>query len=129
MEDYFPANIPFIMITTGWALMVISFCMYIGNEFSTSKFIRLLAKTGQMTLSLYVIHMTIGVLILSILTHKTYTGFPQTEKPAELPFILTYAILFFGLSVMFSYWWSRKFKNGPLETLMRKISDGQKPSR
>lgn len=129
MEDYFPANIPFIMITTGWALMVISFCMYLGDKFSTGKFIRLLAKTGQMTLSLYVIHMTIGVLILSILTHKTYTGFPQTEKPTELPFILTYSILFFGLSVMFSYLWNRKFENGPLETFMRKISDTKKSGR
>ena len=129
MEDYFPANISFIIITTGWALMVISICMYLGDKFSTVKFIRLLAKTGQMTLSLYVIHMTIGVLILSILTHKTYTGFPQTEKPTGLPFILAYAILFFALSVMFTYLWSRKFKNGPLETLMRKISGGQKPSR
>lgn len=101
--------------------------MYVGNIFSTNKFIKLLAKTGQMTLSLYVIHMTIGVLILSLLTHKTYTGFPQTEKPAELLFILTYAALFFALSVMFSYLWSRKFKNGPLEMLMRKISDKQKP--
>lgn len=129
MEDYFPANVPFITITTGWALMVISICMFIANKFPTATFIRLLAKTGQMTLSLYVGHMTIGVFILSILTHKTYTGFPQTEKPAELPFILTYALLFFGVSVMFSYLWSRKFKNGPLETLMRKISDGQKSRR
>ena len=126
MEDYFPANIPFIMITTGWALVVISFSMYVGNIFSTNKFVKLLAKTGQMTLSLYVIHMTIGVLILSLLTHKTYTGFPQTEKPAELLFILTYAALFFGLSVIFSYLWGRKFKNGPLEMFMRKISDLQK---
>ena len=123
MEDYFPANVPFIMITTGWALMVISICMFIANKFPTATFIRLLAKTGQMTLTLYVGHMTIGVVILSVLTNKTYTGFPQTEKPAAMPFILTYTVLFFGVSIIFSYLWSRKFKNGPLETLMRKISD------
>jgi uncharacterized protein len=123
MEDYFPANIPFIMITTGWALMVISTCMFIANKFPTAIFIRLLAKTGQMTLSLYVGHMTIGVLILSLLTHKTYTGFPPTEKPVDIPIILTYTVLFFGVSVVFSHLWSSKFKNGPLETLMRKISE------
>lgn len=127
MEDYFPANIPFILITTGWALMVISFCMYIGNKFSTNKFISLLSKTGQMTLSLYVIHMTIGVLLLAKLTKKNYTGFPQTDMPVEPIFILAYAILFFVLSVWFSYLWKKKFKNGPIETLMRKISDGKKP--
>ncbi len=129
MEDYFPVNIPFIMITTGWALMVISACLFLASKFPTAKFIYLLAKTGQMTLSLYVAHMTIGVLILSVLTRKTYTGFPQAKNPAELPFILTYAVLFFVASVLFSYLWSRKFKNGPLETLMRKISDGPKLPR
>ncbi len=129
MEDYFPPNIPFIMITTGWALMIISTCMYIANKFPKGKVIRLLAKTGQMTLSLYVVHMTIGVLILSLLTHKKYTGFPQAQKPADITFILIYAVLFFVVSVMGSYLWSRKFQNGPLETLMRKISDGQKPNK
>lgn len=38
MEDYFPANIPYLMITTGFALMVISFCMYIGFKFPETNF-------------------------------------------------------------------------------------------
>ncbi|GEO10018.1 DUF418 domain-containing protein [Segetibacter aerophilus] len=122
MEDYFPANIPFMMITTGWAFMIIASCMYIGNKLSTSKLIKALAGTGQMTLSLYVLHMTVGVLILSKLTHKPYTGYPQQAQPVGILFILFYAILFFGISVLFSFLWSRKFKNGALETLMRKIS-------
>jgi uncharacterized membrane protein YeiB len=123
MEDYFPVNVPFFMITMGWALMVISICMYLGTKFSESKLVSMLAQTGKMTLSLYVIHMTIGILILSALTNKKYTGFPQTETPVESNFILFYALLFFALSVVFSYVWSKKFKNGPIETLMRKISD------
>lgn len=123
MEDYFPANIPFILITTGWAFMVISLCMYIGNKFLTSKIIRLLAKTGQMTLSLYVFHMTIGVLLLSFLTHTTYTGLIQKDSPTALSFIMIYAVLFFAFSVLIGYLWRLKFKNGPLEILMRKISN------
>ncbi len=126
MEDYFPVNIPFLMITTGWALMVISLCMYIGEKFATSRFISLLVKTGQMTLSHYVIHTTVGMLLLAKLTHKSYTGFPQTDMPVAPIFLLAYAVIFFGLSVSFSYLWTRKFKHGPLETLMRKISDGKK---
>lgn len=123
MEDYFPVNAPFFMITTGWALMVISICIYLGNKFSESKLVPMLAQTGKMTLSLYVLHMTIGVLILSALTNKNYTGFSPTEAPVDSGFLLLYALLFFVLSVAFSYLWGKKFKNGPLETLMRKISD------
>jgi uncharacterized protein len=122
MEDYFPANIPYIMITTGFALMVISICIFLGRQFSKSKWINLLANTGQMTLSHYVIHMTIGVLILGRLTHKTYTGFPQSKNPVAPLYLLGYAILFFIISILFSYLWRKKFKKGPLETIMRKIS-------
>ncbi len=122
LEDYFPANIPFLMITTGWALMVISFCMYLGNRFSESKIVNILTKTGQMTLSNYVLHTTLGMILLSILTHKTYTGFPQMESPIEPIFVFIYAFSFFIFSVAFSYFWKKRFKNGPLEMLMRKIS-------
>jgi uncharacterized protein len=122
MEDYFPANIPYIMITTGFALTVISICMYLGNTFSNNKLIGLLRRTGQMTLSHYVIHLTIGMIILEKLTHKTYSGYLEDEVPTEPIYIFTYSIIFFALSVLFSYLWSKKFKNGPLEMLMRKIS-------
>lgn len=128
MEDYFPANIPFIMITTGWALMVISLCILIGDRFPKEKVIQLLAKTGQMTLSLYVFHMTIGVLLLSMLSHKPYTGFPQKESPVSTALIFLYAILFFVLSIIGVYLWSKKIYKGPLETLMRKISERRRIS-
>lgn len=122
MEDYFPANIPYIMITTGFALVVISICFYLGNKFQTNRITETLVKTGQMTLTHYVTHMTIGVLILGSITQKTYTGFPILENPISQNFILLYALLFFILSMLFSYFWSKKFKKGPIESIMRKIS-------
>lgn len=123
MEDYFPVNIPFFMITTGWALMVISSCMYLGTKFSETKLISMLVQTGKMTLSLYVLHMTVGVIILSAISQIKYTGYPQTKALLESGFIILYAVLFFILSSAFSYFWNKKFKHGPLEMLMRKISD------
>lgn len=122
MEDYFPVNIPYIMITTGFALVVISTCIYLGDKFQRSKITEILVKTGQMTLTHYVTHMTIGVLILGIITQKTYTGFPILENPISQNYILLYAVLFFILSMLFSYFWSKKFRKGPIESLMRKIS-------
>jgi uncharacterized protein len=123
MEDYFPANIPYIMITTGFALMAIALCMYLGGRFSKSKLITLLAKTGQMTLTHYIFHMTVGVIVLSKLTSKIYTGYPTTELPIQPIYILTYAAIFFAISATFSFFWSKKFKKGPIETIMRKISN------
>jgi uncharacterized protein len=123
MEDYFPANIPYIMITTGFALMVISLCMYLGSRFSKSKFIELLSITGQMTLTHYVFHMTIGTIVLAKLTSKSYTGYPTTDQPIQPIYLILYAIIFFVISMTFSFFWSKKFTKGPIETIMRKISN------
>jgi uncharacterized protein len=120
--EYFPPYLPFLIVTAGFALMVIPICMYIGDKFSTSRFVLLLAKTGKMTLSLYIIHITIGMLVLEQLTGKTYTGFLEDEVPTAPIYILLFAFTFFMASVGFSWLWFKKFKKGPLETIMRKIS-------
>ncbi len=122
LSEYFPPYLPFLLVTAGFALMVISICMYIGERFNQLKIIELLAKTGQMTLSHYIIHITIGMLLLQLITGKTYTGFLEDEIPTQPIYILLYAISFFILSVIFSWFWGKNFKNGPFETIMRKIS-------
>ncbi len=121
MEDYFPVNIPFYMITTGWALIVICISMYLGDNCQQTKILNALAKTGRMTLSHYVIHITLGMLLLSLLTSIKYTGFPTVETPMQPTFILLYSTVFFIFSVVFSWLWSKYFKHGPLEALMRKL--------
>jgi uncharacterized protein len=120
--EYFPPYLPFLLVTVGFALMVIPICMYIGEKFSTNAIVLILAKTGKMTLSLYVIHITMGMLILEQLTGKTYTGLAEDELPTAPIHILLFAFSFFIVSVGFSWLWHKKFKNGPLETIMRKIS-------
>ncbi len=123
MSEYFPAYLPFMMITAGFALMVIPVCMFIGEKFSKTGIINSLVKTGQMPLSHYVIHLTIGMIILAKLTNKHYSGLLEDEIPTSPIYILIYAILFFTASVIFSTLWSKWFKNGPLETIMRKVSN------
>ncbi len=121
--DYFPPFIPFMLVTMAFALMVIPLCMYIGDKFSGNKLINVLQKTGQMTLTHYVIHLTLGMLLLEQLTHKHYTGFLEDEQPTSSSYILIYSLTFFSVSCMFSYFWSKKFSTGPLELVMRKISN------
>ncbi len=122
MSEYFPAYLPFMVITMGFAFMVISLFMFIGEKFGNIKTIQNLAKTGQMTLTHYIFHITIGMLILAQITGKTYTGLLEDELPTPPIYILGFAISFFILSVIFSVNWNKKYKNGVMETLMRKIS-------
>ena len=123
MSEYFPAYLPFVIITTGFALMVISVCMFLADQFPTNKIINSLVKTGQMTLSFYVLHVTLGMLIFSWLTNKIYTGYLTQQAPEKPAFILVFACCFYIFCVIFSLLWTKKNKNGPLETLMRKISE------
>jgi uncharacterized protein len=122
MAEYFPPYLPFVLVTMAFALMVISTCMWLGEKFTTNQLVLALQKTGQMTLSHYVIHLTFGMIIMAILTNKHYTGFLEDEKPTSPVYILAYSVIFYIFSVLFSIFWSKKFRNGPLETLMRKVS-------
>lgn len=122
MAEYLPAFLPFIMVTMGFALMVIPFLMYIGERFSNNKMVLALQKTGQMTLSHYVLHLILGMIILANLTGKQYTGLLEDEIPTSAAYILSYSILFYIFSVFFSILWRKRYENGPLELLMRKIS-------
>jgi uncharacterized protein len=120
--EYFPAFLPFMLITGGFALMVIPICMWIGERFSSSCFLGYLAQTGQMTLTHYVTHITIGMLIFSGLTGLKYTGYWGNQITASPFQIFGFASTFYVFSVIFSVLWCKKFKNGPLEMLMRTVS-------
>lgn len=58
------------------------------EEFSNNPFVLSLQKTGQMTLSHYVIHLTLGMIIFAYITNKNYTGLSEDEKPAQLLYII-----------------------------------------
>ena len=120
--DYIPPFLPFMLSTFGFALMLIAALMFIGGKVENNKYAKLFAATGQMTLTHYISHLTIGMIILANISGKNYTGH-LSEKAATSPiFILLFAVLYFIVSCLFSKLWSKKFKNGPVETLMRKIS-------
>jgi uncharacterized protein len=119
---YFPAYIPFMAVTCGFALMLIPACMLIAESFPGAVIINALVKTGRMTLSFYVLHVTLGMLIFSIITGHNYTGYLTQQAPIAATYIVLFSTTFYVACVVFSIYWTKKFKSGPLETLMRKIS-------
>ena len=75
--------------------------------------LRLLNTTGQMSLSIYLAHIVVGLGILEELGML----YAQT-----LAFALAYSLLFIVLSVVFANLWRLKWQRGPLEWLMRRLS-------
>lgn len=120
--DYLPPFLPFILNTFGFGLMLISGFMYLGNKISESKLFKTLASTGQMTLTHYVSHVTIGMILFSTLADKDLSKDFTLQQPTDPIYILLFSIAYFVLSYYFSKLWTKKFKNGPLETIMRRIS-------
>ena len=123
MSEYFPPYLPFMILTASFASLVICASIMIGIRFSNTVLIKVLSATGRMTLTHYIMHLTFGMVILSSITGKEYTGNLQTTEPASAEFIFVFATCFFIFSICFSLLWSKHFKNGPVELLMRKFSD------
>ena len=122
LAEYFPPYLPFVLLTMAFACMVIPVCMYIGEKYAKNPVVLALQQTGQMTLTHYVMHLTLGMILMAALTGKHYTGFLEDEPPTAPLYILGYSLFFYLLSILFSLFWRKKFRNGPLEMLMRKIS-------
>lgn len=97
----------------GLTVAVIMLCLNFVEDRSNSFIVKLLYPFSQLALTHYVGHVVIGMALLEAF------GFLHGQT-------LTFSIgcaLAYGLSaVIFSYYWRKRFKKGPLETVMRKIS-------
>lgn len=120
--DYLPPFLPFILSTTGFGLMLVAGFMFIGNKIGTKQYAKDLAATGRMTLTHYILHLTLGMVLFSFLTGKPYAGHLTKQAPIKPIYILSFSVIYFVISLYFSKIWINHFKNGPFEKLMRKIS-------
>jgi uncharacterized protein len=120
--DYLPPFLPFLLGTMGGCCMLMAVFVRLGQAVGQHPLATLLARTGQMTLTHYLLHLTLGLLLLALLAGR----FPQAGLNATdaLPplYILLYAIGWFAASVAFSHWWGQRFGPGPFEKLMRRWS-------
>jgi uncharacterized protein len=120
--DYIPPFLPFLLGTASFGLILISIFIFIGKRIGETQIAKILASTGQMTLTHYISHLIFGLLILSTVTGKTLSYDLLKEAPTNPIIILIFAFTYFLLSCAFSYIWKIKYKNGPFEMLMRRIS-------
>jgi uncharacterized protein len=121
-SDYLPPFLPFLLSTASVSVMLIVIWIKIGMRFGSTRLAQILAATGRMTLSHYILHLTLGMLALAALTGRPFEATLQREKGLMPIYILVFALAWFVLSLVFSWWWQKRYKNGPFESLMRKIA-------
>lgn len=105
----FPPNIFYLLSNSASALTIIMLSIYLVNKWSNNRLIRSLIYTGQLTLTHYVSHVVIGIIIL-LLFNKVVLFNGNVAQPL-LPIFL-YACGFFIVSVILSVFWRRKYKRG-----------------
>jgi uncharacterized protein len=106
--------LPQYIISAGsTAIIVLVGCLYLSERFSESLINKWLCQTGQLSLTLYVAHVIIGMGVLESIGRLNN----QT-----IDFSLLSTLVFCICGVGFSVIWLKYFKTGPLEWIFRKIA-------
>ncbi len=103
----------YLLSAGGAALAVVTLCCSVMDRHRGTAWARPFVATGQLALTLYVAHVVIGMGLLEAL---------GMLRPQSLTFALGYAVTFYAVGVAFSYAWTRRFRLGPLEWIMRKMT-------
>lgn len=98
------------------AFTIISACIFIAKKFETNKIILALNKTGQLALTFYVAHIIIGMGIVEAIN-------PSKMGKYSVEFSVIYALSFGFLCILFAVFWLKYKKSGPVEWIMRKLTD------
>jgi uncharacterized protein len=101
---------------TAIAFAIISACILISKKFENNFIIDALNKTGQLAFTLYVVHVVVGMGIIEVIN-------PTKIGKYSIEFSVGYAIVFSLLCILFAVIWLKYKKYGPLEWVMRKITD------
>ena len=96
----------------GIAAAIIGGSLILTERFPDAKWIKPFLTTGQLALTLYVIHLIIGEGLL-----KTLGVLDKT-----LPYAIGSAVIFCICALIFSHFWRKRFERGPLEWGMRRIT-------
>jgi uncharacterized protein len=106
--------LPQYIISAGSSAVVILIgCLYFSEKFSESNITKWLIKTGQLSLTLYVAHVIIGMGFLDAIGRL---------ENQTINFSLLSAFVFCVCGIFFSAIWLKYFKAGPLEWIFRKVA-------
>jgi uncharacterized membrane protein YeiB len=104
----------------GTALVVIGFIMILADRYGNTSWISPFISVGQTTLSLYVAHIVVGTLVLNAI---------ETLEMEPLFFPVWGTIVFYTSALLFAYYWTKRFRRGPLELLLRRFLVFRGPSK
>jgi uncharacterized membrane protein YeiB len=112
--DPYPPMPFYVLAGAGWALAVTMTCLAAARRWGARPWLTPLIHAGQLALSVYVFHGTIGAWA---------PGWLGYEEPLSLGWVLGYCVLFYAATVLLATHWRSRFARGPLESAMRWLTD------
>ncbi len=112
-----PPNPLYMIAGAGTACAVIALSISFGERFRNSAWLRPFVSTGQLALTLYVGHVVVGMGILEMIGRL---------EDQSLIFSLLASVLFCTIGIIFAHFWRKRFQRGPLEMVMRAITESKK---
>jgi uncharacterized membrane protein YeiB len=107
----------YMLAGTGTACAVIAALIALGERYEGAVWLRPFVATGQLALTLYVAHVVLGMGILEAMGRL---------ENQTLLFSLSASVVFCIAGVVFAHVWRSRFKRGPLEAIMRTLTDPKK---
>ncbi len=104
----------YVISAASSATLILLLSLYVSEKFSGSIITKWLYQTGQLSLTLYVAHVIIGMGFLEAIGRLNN----QT-----IEYSLSSAVIFCMVGVVFSVLWLKYFKTGPLEWVFRKLAN------
>ena len=106
-------TLPYIFGTCGIATAIIGGSLMLTEKYPNAKWTKPFIATGQLALTLYVVHLIISMgqsKALEILDNRTF------------PLAIGSAVIFCICAVIFSHCWRKRFERGPIEWGIRQIT-------
>lgn len=104
----------YIVSAVASSLVVIMLSLNLAEKYSRSWLIQSLVQTGQLALTIYLGHVLIGISIFQF--------FVEEGKQTGNAIFLMSGLFYLGC-ILFCRIWLRHFERGPLEMLMRKVTE------
>lgn len=120
--DYLPPALPFMLSTASLGCVILVIALWLGEKIGHWRAAQALTAMGRMTLTHYILSLTIGMLTLAYISGRSYNESMSDHVPLSPRYILIFSVAYFILSLGLSRLWTKYFPNGPFEMLMRKIS-------
>jgi uncharacterized membrane protein YeiB len=115
-----PPTPVYILVGVGYAQMIIGVCLWLSSRIP--KIVRqAFASTGRLSLSWYIIHIYIFIPVYYVLASNSWSDSDWQTVRGHISIATTFVWVLFSFSGMLvlSYYWSKYFRFGPFEALIR----------